>query len=66
MAVLIWVISIKTYADLKKKKLILGKQENFINDYGLFPFICNFILLAIHPISFSIDVKFFIEEAYYK
>lgn len=60
-----WILSIKKNADLKKEKLIIGKDESFVHDYGQKAFIFAVILLFIHPLYPSIDVKFFIPESYY-
>lgn len=55
-----------TYGKLKKEKLILGKNDSFIDDYGKFKFYFTIFLLIFHPVFFSIDRQFFVSESYYK
>ena len=64
--VLMWAISLWVYGELKKEKLILGKNENFIFDYGLRRFLCILSILLVHPVFFSVDVPCYFSETYYR
>lgn len=64
--IFIWLTSLKVKTQLKKKKLIIGEKENFIEDFGTIRFYCFLIVFLIHPLYFLVDVPFFINENYYK
>ncbi len=55
LIILIWILGIYTYSELKKEKLILNRTENFIIDYGVKKFMVVFMALIIHPVSFTVD-----------
>jgi len=66
LILIVWSMSVWIYGELKKEKLILGRNQNFIYDYGLKKFITILVLLTFHPIVFTIDIPFFIGESYFR
>ena len=58
--------SLRVKTHLKKKKLIIGEDKNFIDDFGPYEFYFYCFVFVMHPFYLLVDVPFFIEENYYK
>ena len=58
--IFVWITSLKVKTDLKKKKLIIGEDKNFIQDYGEYQFYFYSFAFLMHPFYFLVDKQFFI------